>query len=164
MIRKNGKKTTGTVLAQARTSSRKGKLRPTDASGLIAAIDSGRLDQRTTPAKKIISLRAAIAKAPLEAARGIIRDVLAVNLAISQAITSEIGKPGFEVLTANGELNPLLSGHWENTQRSLLNAARLLLQVEGKGEVPAGTVPKKAAQSDISALVLESADEDAADE
>jgi len=164
MIRK---KQGGSVLAQPRSSSRKGKLRPTDAAGLITAIETARLDQRTTPAKKIISLRTAIAAAPLEAAKGIIRDVLAVNLAISQAITSEIGKPGFEVLQADGSLNPLLSGHWENVQRNLLNAARLLLQVEPKpAPQSAARVASRAVSGDIdiSALVLESADEAADDE
>ena len=155
------KKQAGTVLAPPRISSRKGKLRPTDAAGLVAAIDNGRLDQRTTPARKIISLRAAIAAAPLEAAKGVIRDVLAVNLAVSQAITSEIGRPGFQVLLPDGALNPLLAGHWQETQKSLLNAARLLIQTETRVEdVKAASGANKAAYADISTLILESAADD----
>jgi len=163
MNTETAKKATGKPLIKSRTRDRSVKDRPQDVGELISAIDNGRLDGRTAPAKRITALRSAIASAPLEAARGVIRDALAVNLVIAQAITAEVSRPGFQVLLPDGGLNPLLAGHWQETQKSLLNAARLLIQTETKVDAEkaaSGANRGTSGDFDISALVMEASDED----
>lgn len=144
--------------AKPRVRNRCKRDRPRTATELVQAIDSGRLDLRTAPAKRIMDLRAAIADQPVEAARGIIRDVLAVNMAISQAVTAELSKPDFQVLQKDGSLNPLLSGPWAETQKALIGAAKLLIQVETATTAQKSVRNDSGAVSgpvDVSALILE---------
>lgn len=139
------------------------KDRPANVHELITAIDDGRLDGRTGPAKRITALRQAIAAAPLQAAVGVVRDALALDLTIAQAITAEVSRPGFQVLVDGKKLNPLLE-LWRDLQRSLIYSAQTLARLEGQ---PA---PQSAARGkdrpaagdivDVSALVMAAADDD----
>jgi len=144
-------------LIASRIRDRSEKNRPKTIAELVTAIDDGRLDGRTAPAKRISALRAAIAKYPLESCIGVVRDALALDLTVAQVIVAEITKPGFQALV-NGKLNPTLEV-WNNLQKSLVYTAQTLSRLEAStsGEKTArGTT--KTAPSDISTIILEAAE------
>ena len=151
------------ALLKTRIRDRSAKARPQNTGELITAIDDGRLDGRTAPAKRITALRTAIATAPLEACIGVVRDILAVNLTIAQVITAEISRPGFQVLLPAGELNPLLTEYWQDTQKSLLNAAQTLARMEERAAQSSASGANGPVKNgiDISALVLEASETEA---
>ncbi len=139
---------------------------PGDVGGLVEAVDAGRLDMRTRSGQKIAALRTAIAAAPVDVARGPARDVLAANAVIAQEIVRAITKPGFEVLDAQGEMNPVLAKYWDAAQGNVLKAAQTLLKLEqsndrARGQTAAGEAHNGVSGPiDISALIIEASNDE----
>lgn len=139
------------------------KDRPKNVDELVSAIERGQLDNRTNAAKKIVAMRAAIAENPAEVAKGLARDVLAVNSVITASIVKEIAGPGFSVLDEQGQLHPLIARHWPQTQKDILTAAQTLLRFEqaagdtkplGKPAAPKSGECDSEKVLDVSSLVL----------
>jgi hypothetical protein len=161
MKEKTAEKPVTKPLFKRRVRDRSIKERPKDALQLLTAIDDNKLDGRSSASKRITALRGAIAAAPVQAAIGVVRDALALDLTVAQVIVGEISRPTFEVLQG-GKLNPLLKT-WQDLERRLLYVATVLSNLE-KGQADQGKAahaPNKGGPVDISALVLESqADEE----
>lgn len=141
---------------------RRFKDRPGDVDGLVSALTTGRLDQRTLQARQILTLREAIQAAPLEHARALVADVLAVNAVLLQELTAATTRIGVHIVDEDGTPHPILTKHIPGVQRAILQASACLERLEGiaeKGKTTR-TAKSKAKNSDssgadVSALVLE---------
>ena len=106
------------------------KIRPASVEALALGIQANKLDKRSKAAADLVTARNAVAAAPVAAAHGAVRDVLAMNLLICSALTREVTKPGAALLNKDGSLHPLLVKIWPDAQKNILNAARLLVSME----------------------------------
>lgn len=130
------------------------KLRPQSAESLALAIQENRLDNRTRAAQDMVTLRNAIAQAPQEAAKGLVRDTLAANATIMTAVLRELTGPGVSIIGEDGAIHPLIAKTWPELQRATISAARVLaaLEREGTGQPP---TDGSQGEMDISTLILE---------
>ena len=138
--------------------SRSVKARPQSAIELVTAIDAGKLDGRTGPARKITSLRAALENNPVEVCKGLIKDALSIDAVITQALVKEISRPGFEPMVDGGKrLNPVLV-LWKDIERSLIYTAQTLARMESQPTAQLSTASTdKPCPTDVSSLILEAA-------
>lgn len=142
---------------------RRFKDRPGDVDGLVSALTTGRLDQRTLQARQILTLREAIESAPLEHARALVADVLAVNAVLLQELTAATTRIGVHLVDADGTPHPILTKHIPGVQRAILQASACLERLEGLGPEKGKTSttakskrnPAPSEGGDVSALVLE---------
>jgi hypothetical protein len=138
---------------QGKKRCRSKKLRPQSAEALALAIQDNRLDNRTRAAQDMIAVRDAIAQAPQEAAKGLVRDTLAANATIMTAVLRELTGPGVKLIGDDGAIHPLIAKTWPELQRATISAARVLasLEREGTGQPPTG----RQGEVDITTLILE---------
>jgi len=130
------------------------KLRPQSADALALAIQDNRLDTRTRAAQDMIALRNAIAQAPQEAAKGLVRDALAANATIMTAVLREMTSPGAKLIGDDSAIHPLIVKTWPELQRATIYAARVLAAMERQsGDTPA--TPDGPAPLDITGIILE---------
>ncbi len=139
---------------QGKKRCRSKKLRPQSAESLALAIQDNRLDNRTRAAQDMIALRDAIAQAPQEAAKGLVRDTLAANATIMTAVLRELTGPGVKLIGDDGAIHPLIAKTWPELQRATISAARVLasLEREGTGQPP---IDGEQGAMDLSTLILE---------
>lgn len=130
------------------------KLRPQSVESLALAIQNNRLDNRTRAAQDMIALRDAIAQAPQEAAKGLIRDTLAANATIMTAVLRELTGPGVKLIGDDGAVHPLIAKTWPELQRATISAARALASLEREGAGPPPADDKQGSK-DLTTLILE---------
>jgi len=139
---------------QRKSKSRSKKLRPQSADTLALAIQDNRLDTRTRAAQDMIALRNAIAQAPQEAAKGLVRDALAANATIMSAVLRELTTPGAKLIGDDGSVHPLIIKTWPELQRATIYAARVLSVMERQG-CESVSPPDGHGNLDITGIILE---------
>ena len=133
----------------------------------ISAIQHGRIDCRTTRARRLLAIRQRLEDSPAATTAELLKDQLAVNATISEELIRHLASHDFEVMDSDGNINPILAKQWADSQRAILTSASALLRLGG------GTAPQKTKQAsmrkgtalladetmgdanDISALVLQ---------
>ena len=136
------------------------KQRPADVPGLIAAISSNTLDQRTTAARDTLALRDTLAEHPEATVKALIRDALALDGVIMSRIAQEILRPDSVIVDDKGELNPLIIEHWPSIRNGVLKSGRELMRMEPQKPKPKSGDADDSA-FDLSFILQEEAQRDA---
>lgn len=131
-----------------RTRCRAVKTRPENVEQLTTDLETGKLDNRTASARRLVQARESLAKEPHAVCRGLVLDSLAASATIMSELLVEIAKPG--AVLQDGELNPLISKNFFEVQKSMLRSIAALQQLDGKR--PAIEPDKE--PFDVSSLVL----------
>ena len=132
----------------------------------ISAIQHGRIDCRTTRARRLLAIRQRLEDSPAATTAELLKDQLAVNATISEELIRHLASHDFEVMDSDGNVNPILAKQWADSQRAILTSASALLRLgvtnspqksksssTNKGKArPAGDTEDVV---DISALVLQ---------
>ena len=131
------------------------------------AIQNGQIDGRTRQAQAIIKTREALAKAPDEAIKALTRHSIAVAALIQNEIMAAVQQNG-TVLEKDGRLSKLIGDDLLKVQRSMLQAAGLLAQLEGlapgrmaqrNSELSTKGKEKMAEAKAVAAIIMDIADE-----
>ena len=135
----------------------------------ISAIQHGRIDCRTTRARRLLAIRQRLEDSPAATTAELLKDQLAVNATISEELIRHLASHDFEVMDSDGNINPILAKQWADSQRAILTSASALLRL-GVTNSPqrsksSSTSKGKASPTgdtedvvDISALVLQLSD------
>ena len=133
----------------------------------LDAIQNGQIDGRTRQAQAIIKTREALAKAPDEAIKALTRHSIAVAALIQNEIMAAVQQNG-TVLEKDGRLSKLIGDDLLKVQRSMLQAAGLLAQLEGlapgrmaqrNSELSTKGKEKMAEVKAVAAIIMDIADE-----
>lgn len=131
----------------------------------LDAIQSGQIDGRTRQAQAIAKTREALAKNPDEAIKALTRHTIAVGALVQNEIMAAVQQGGS--VLEDGRLSPLVGDDLLKVQRSMLQAAGLLAQLEGlspkrlKQKLSEQTrkgAAKLAGESSVAAVVLDIAE------
>lgn len=134
--------------------SRNFKIRPSEPSGLITALRTNVLDQRTRPARELLAVRDATAADPFAVTLALARDVLSVNAVIVQSLARHLTGPDAQILDKDGNVHEIVVKHWPEAQRMLLQAARELRRMEAEqGRQP--DLNKAPEERDVTAMILD---------
>ena len=95
----------------------------------ILAIQESRLDGRTTQAQALSKTRQALADAPEEAIKALLRHNVAVSAMIQNEVVREL--QAGNMLTEDGRLPELVTKDLLRVQHSVVQSAGLLAQLEG---------------------------------
>lgn len=139
--------------------SRNFKIRPSEPDGLITALRSDQLDQRTRQAREVLAVRDATAADPYAVTLALARDVLSVNAVIVQNLARYLTGPNAQILDEKGNVHELVAKHWPEAQSMLLKAAREVRRMEAEqGRQPAqANGPDDA--TDLTSLIMEAQDD-----
>lgn len=135
------------------------KIRPTEPDGLITALRTNVLDQRTRPARELLALRDITAAEPFAVTLALARDVFSVNALIVQSLARHLTGPDAQILDKDGNVHELVVRHWPEAQSMLLKAARELRRMEmEQGKRPVPNNPDGDATIDLSAILISEAE------
>lgn len=142
---------------------KKKAVRPGEVEATIAALQENRLDGRTSQAQALAKTRQALADAPEEAIKALLRHNVAVGAMIQNEVIRALQGRG--MLTEGGRLPELVTKDLLHVQRSVVQSAGLLAQLEGiankRWQQATSEMKRHAKELSIAAVILGDEDEGA---
>ena len=154
-VQENDSDTTRTRRKKRRNTSK--KQRPDTIPGIIAALNDGSLDQRTQAARDYMTIRSALEAAPLQVAKTIVREAMALDVLLYSRIKEEMLKRDDlrHLFDDSGQPNELMRKLWPDVRAGILRGSKALVDLDERAAPTAQSGADESGTLDISGIILE---------